>query len=469
MEITVARSPISATTSTTLVTSPVESPGDLLTFDLPPGYGLNGTIVMDTEKSAQYLQEELGLDIDTYMGKFAKILPVLQENNEYKFPEGSGLEGRKKTKMQEMRCLYPPDTLLLRIRVMRCTRAGTICKLPPRRPIGRPPSRINENTSEQSFGWEEYPEDTNRIPDANGSMRSGSSVASVMSLLSDDAQWGLASAPSVSTFTSMRSNNFLSPSPTLQLDLGELINDFTHTPANGVPGAMGTNDPGSPGSTTKTNRGFVGPSQSNDIAPTPLSIGGDVRISHSDPMPGEGAQGGREEDINYIRQLCDIHAALVQHPLYGESLTRQARPQARAGSGARISDLQLGRLFALTVQLKGMTGHVLPIKGGGTAETPRQPLKNSATVLLALSCYVRLDQIYSRAVDALREVHSSDQKLDDSYQLMSGLTIDGFSLGACQDFQLKFVLQLCEQIHQRLGATVERARTNVAYRNKGVE
>ncbi|RYP61293.1 hypothetical protein DL771_010170 [Monosporascus sp. 5C6A] len=277
---------------------------------------------------------------------------------------------------------------------------------------------------ERAFGWEGYPEDA--------------------SLLSDDAQRGLASVPSVGTFTNMRSNSLSSLSPALQLDLGELINSFADTPANGVP------------------------NKSSDVAPTPLSVGGDIRMSHAGPMHGEGAQRGREEDINYIRQLCDIHAALVQHPLYDESLTAQGQPQAQGGSGVRISDLQLGRLFALTVQLKGMTGHVLPIEGDGTAETPRQPLKNSATVLLALSCYARLDQIYFRAVDALRKVHSSGQKLDDSYQLMSGLTVDGFSLGACKDFQLSFVLQLCEQIHQRLGTTVERARTNADYRNKGV-
>ncbi|RYP12299.1 hypothetical protein DL765_007410 [Monosporascus sp. GIB2] len=315
-----------------------------------------------------------------------------------------------------------------------------MCIIPARRRIGRPPSLINDDTSEQSVGLEESPEDANRIPDADGSMRSGSSVESVMSLPSDDALWDLASAPSVGTFTNMRSNSFSSPSPTLQLDPGELINDFTDTPANGICGAMGTNNPSSPRFATKLNRDFVGPSQSNYMPPIPLSIGGDVRMSHADPMPGEGAQRSKEEDINYIKQLCDIHAAIVQRPLYDECLTRQAQPQAQAASGARISELQLGRLFALTVQLKGMTGHALPIEGGGTAETPRQPLKNSATVLLALSCYARLDQIYSRAVDALREVHSSGQKVDDLYQLMSGLTVGGFSLCACQDFQLRFAL-----------------------------
>ncbi|RYP46168.1 hypothetical protein DL768_007598 [Monosporascus sp. mg162] len=93
MQFTVARSLICAITFTPVMTSLVEHPRDLLTFDLPPGYGLNGTIVMDTEKSAQYLREEVGVDIDMCMDKLAKILPVLQENNEYKFPEGSGLEG----------------------------------------------------------------------------------------------------------------------------------------------------------------------------------------------------------------------------------------------------------------------------------------------------------------------------------------------------------------------------------------
>ncbi|RYP66593.1 hypothetical protein DL769_006000 [Monosporascus sp. CRB-8-3] len=93
MQFTVARSLIYAITLTVVMASAVERPGDLLTFDLPPGYGVNGTIVMDTEKSAQYLQDEVGVGVDMDMDKLANILPVLQENNEFLFPEGSGLEG----------------------------------------------------------------------------------------------------------------------------------------------------------------------------------------------------------------------------------------------------------------------------------------------------------------------------------------------------------------------------------------
>ncbi|RYP58972.1 hypothetical protein DL770_010315 [Monosporascus sp. CRB-9-2] len=93
MQFTVARSLICAIALTPVMGSSVERPGDLLTFDLPPGYGVNGTIVMDTEKSLQYLQEEVGVGIDMYMSDLAKIFPVMQENSEYKFPEGSGLEG----------------------------------------------------------------------------------------------------------------------------------------------------------------------------------------------------------------------------------------------------------------------------------------------------------------------------------------------------------------------------------------
>ncbi|KAI5921285.1 hypothetical protein F4810DRAFT_373977 [Camillea tinctor] len=356
---------------------------------------------------------------------------------------------------QKLRCIWESDSP----KCHRCTRAGTMCVMPPRRPIGRPPSQIN-NVREQSFGWEDYMEDENRPSDANSSILGNNSVASVMNLLSDDAQWaGLSSAPtssSTSTFSNaIRSNSFSSPSPNLQLDLGELIND-----------AMGPNDPNTPRFTSKSNHGFVGPAQTQnyDIPPTPPSIGGDVRMLQADPMPMEGSQLTGDEEVNYIRQLCDIHGALVRHPLYGESLTRQTQPQAQGqtqtGTGSRISDLQLGRLFALTVQLTGMTGHVSPIEGSRATITPRPPLKNSATILLALSCYVRLDQLYSRAVDLLRELHDSDQRLDDSYQLMSGLTIDGFSLGACHEFQLGFVLQLCEKTRQRLGATVHRLRTN---------
>ncbi|RYP07781.1 hypothetical protein DL765_009017 [Monosporascus sp. GIB2] len=92
MQFTVARSLICAIGLPPVMTSPVERPSDLLTIDLPPGYGVNGTIVMDMKKFAQYLQDEVGVGMDIDMDKLAKISPVLQENNKYRFPEGSGLE-----------------------------------------------------------------------------------------------------------------------------------------------------------------------------------------------------------------------------------------------------------------------------------------------------------------------------------------------------------------------------------------
>jgi len=173
-----------------------------------------------------------------------------------------------------------------------------------------------------------------------------------------------------------------------------------------------------------------------------------------------------------VKKLCDIHKALVHHPLYNEhSLLSHERNGLLEGPG-QIADLQLGRLLALTVQLKEMTGLVGgPFDGGGIGGDAKPgngkvPDGDNATILLALSCHERLDQLYTHAIEALREAEKkTDRGFDASYQLLSGLTVDGFSLGACHDFQLNFVLQLCEQARQRLGASLKRVRGAIALGN----
>lgn len=207
-------------------------------------------------------------------------------------------------------------------------------------------------------------------------------------------------------------------------------------------GASGTDEASSPRSGTRVNR---------SLSSTDHTIGSDIRMSQPESILAEPTDRNREDDINYVKQLSEFQVAVIQHPLHDDSLTGQAH----IAPSARIADLQLGRLFALTVQLRGATEHLLSLEG---VRNLRQVLKDNAAVQLALSCYVRLDYVYSRAVDVLRDIQRSGQKLDDSYQLMSGFAIDGFSLGACQEFQLSFVMQLCEQIRQKLAATMVKLR-----------
>ncbi|KAI1475091.1 hypothetical protein F4774DRAFT_304217 [Daldinia eschscholtzii] len=160
-----------------------------------------------------------------------------------------------------------------------------------------------------------------------------------------------------------------------------------------------------------------------------------------------------EGNASYVKELSDVQVAIINHPLHDDSATNQIR----------VAELQLGQLFTITSQLRDVTKQVISLT---PEDISHRALRDNATVLLVLSCYSRLDFVYARAVDILRDVQSSNQNLDDSYQLISGFSIDGFSLDACKEFQISFVLQLCEQIRQRLNVTIEGLRGNVEYPNR---
>ncbi|KAI3326236.1 hypothetical protein HD806DRAFT_440806 [Xylariaceae sp. AK1471] len=389
---------------------------------------------------------------------------------------------------QKLRCAWEPDLH----KCNRCIRAGTVCAMPPRRPIGRPPSRINSNTTDTTRehvfnSWDKYQDDTSMStsinntttnpnipvppPTAGGSnmtsMRNAPWPASPGNIMPDDAPWSSAFMPSSSTVTASSaqwdfSNFAFTPPASLQLSLEELVNEFSGSPT--VVSGIGTSTQSSPHSTNDVNHQFGATGYNNNISPGSLDAGNDVPMPRGDSVPRSGNLRSRTGDINYVKQLCDVHIALVQHPLHNEALAKQA--QDPAGTSARVADLQLGRLFALTVQLKEMTGSATSFTGDNIAESSRKVPNDNATILLAFSCHERLDQLYARAIETLRDAQKSDQGLDASYQLMPGLSVDGFSLGACQDFQLSFVLQLCEQIRHRLAASLKGVRGTLNSRNK---
>lgn len=81
--------------------------------------------------------------------------------------------------------------------------------------------------------------------------------------------------------------------------------------------------------------------------------------------------------------------------------------------------------------------------------------RDRATALLALSIYTRLETAYTHACCILQDLaqNGGDElvRADDfSYALMPELSIDGFSLGSCHDFQLRLVMQICEQLLDNL-------------------
>ncbi|RYP72106.1 hypothetical protein DL771_004437 [Monosporascus sp. 5C6A] len=79
----------------TLATRP-ETEGAVITFDVPAGHGWNGTVVVDRPKATEYLGKEVGMSLERFMG-YLRHTPPPQTKTEYRFPEGSGMEGSSVT------------------------------------------------------------------------------------------------------------------------------------------------------------------------------------------------------------------------------------------------------------------------------------------------------------------------------------------------------------------------------------
>ncbi|RYP33098.1 hypothetical protein DL767_004883 [Monosporascus sp. MG133] len=75
----------------TLATRP-ETEGAVITLDVPAGHGWNGTVVVDRPKATEYLEKEVGMSLERFMG-YLQRTPPPQTKTEYRFPEGSGMEG----------------------------------------------------------------------------------------------------------------------------------------------------------------------------------------------------------------------------------------------------------------------------------------------------------------------------------------------------------------------------------------
>ncbi|RYP80133.1 hypothetical protein DL769_002619 [Monosporascus sp. CRB-8-3] len=79
----------------TPATSP-ESDGAVITFDVPAGHGWNGTVVVDGPKATGYLEREVGMNLERFVGYLQRTSPP-QTKTEYRFPEGSEMEGSSVT------------------------------------------------------------------------------------------------------------------------------------------------------------------------------------------------------------------------------------------------------------------------------------------------------------------------------------------------------------------------------------
>ncbi|RYO82779.1 hypothetical protein DL766_009634 [Monosporascus sp. MC13-8B] len=63
---------------------------------MPAGYGWNGTVVVDRPKATGYLENEVGMSLERFIAYLQQALPP-QTKTEYRFPEGSGMEGSSVT------------------------------------------------------------------------------------------------------------------------------------------------------------------------------------------------------------------------------------------------------------------------------------------------------------------------------------------------------------------------------------
>lgn len=184
-----------------------------------------------------------------------------------------------------------------------------------------------------------------------------------------------------------------------------------------------------------------------------------------------------DDQIKLLTQLCELNVALFQHPLHREKDTAASRlalplesttqppsdaqPSDNPGSPElNLCDLGTGSLFEMTCRLKDIVTRIRAL-GEGTPQGPER--YDRSTGLMALSCYIRLDVLYSRALKVLLHARNSGQALNGGRALsgthpkMPELIIDGFSMGRCLDLQLNFLIHLHEQAGERIRSCIRSA------------
>lgn len=164
--------------------------------------------------------------------------------------------------------------------------------------------------------------------------------------------------------------------------------------------------------------------------------------------------------------------ALFQHPLYakkdkltsrttftsdttGHAPTSNASGSEPPPPDLSVSDLRIGRVLEIPQQLKDVILRIRSLEDG-TAHEEAEGYDRS-TALLVMSCYTRLETLYSRTTAVLRRVRSGDQRLKDIHLLMPGLVIDGFSISKSYDLQLSCVIYLYDQAHERIRTCIKGA------------
>ncbi len=183
---------------------------------------------------------------------------------------------------------------------------------------------------------------------------------------------------------------------------------------------------------------------------------------------------GHDDQIKLLTQLCELNVALLQHPLHrekhkqGSEITvapaNKTQPSSDLQSADNnhdpvdlgLSELHTGSLFEMTCRLKNIVTRIQALDNA----TPQGPKRyDRSTALVVWSCYLRLDVLYSRALEILRRARdeTGPARSGTHQLLMPELVIDGFSMGQCPDLQLSFLIHLHEQAGDRIHSCIRNA------------
>ncbi|AEO57478.1 hypothetical protein MYCTH_2303692 [Thermothelomyces thermophilus ATCC 42464] len=365
---------------------------------------------------------------------------------------------------QKLRCIWDPKEP----QCQRCARANAVCTIPPPRPMGRPPRQYRSQSSsshsrgqtQSLYSWsEENATSTAPVSDEDTDIAMNS--ANVLSDPLDFLPWfpepdGLSLSAPRGTFPTP----VTAPAPI----------------PNGTPNVNGTRPFG----------------QQNEIFASPLNNGGKPAegnqsnhsgVDEADQMDYTTVENGGpgDDQIQLLTELCELNVALFQHPLHREkdkaglrtmlaSHSENARPQQPAEAPSADSssngsngssvielnarELRTGNLFEMTCRLMDI---VTRIRAQEEAAAQGQERYDRSTALIALSCYTRLDVLYSRALDILVRIRNNGPIPEGSHHLMPELVIDGFSMKRCLDLQLNFLIYLHGQARERIRSCIRSA------------
>ncbi|KAI1857476.1 hypothetical protein JX265_011211 [Neoarthrinium moseri] len=325
---------------------------------------------------------------------------------------------------QKLRCTWEVKEPQCR----RCQRANAICTIPKSRPMGRPPR--------DDRGASSYSNEHNEIAHCHSEGIINNKVASnedtLMSSMTDSLdflQW------------------FPDPDGLSLLDYGG--------PASMAQSVSNSNSKDNGEQSSRPNDEL--------LASAMGTAAGQMDLNHDEQDDDRYDPEGEQGYAKLLAQLCQLNVTLFQHPMHtnnGEVLPcmiagtagcRQSPGVTQSDNVASqdmsLSDLRIGNLLELTNELRKIVTRIRVLKSGTFQDA--HGLERS-TALVVLSCYTRLDILYSRTLEILVKGCNGGQTLKDVHLLMPGLTIDGFSLSGCHDLQLSFLVHLFEKAHARI-------------------